>query len=575
MPALPSKRTFLTAGTVVLTVHRMRPAAFTHMIRLSLFFCVATLSLIGLGSERTRCAADDFLSPSSRQTSSRFSVDSASDDEVVPREGTLLLTAQPLDEGVSQDQDLFPGLPPSPQPAQRGAGDGGSASEKVQALNKAAAGAYRDPFYDNDFSYLSDPYYQGCLLGERFKQLRFPLCDKCATLDLGGQYRLRFQDEINMRGLALTGLDDQFLLRRLRLFANWQVSDNLRVYGEYLGATSDYEDFLPRPIEENPHEIQNLFVDFRLLSDDEGELWARPGRQELLYGSQRLISPLDWANTRRTFDGAKIYYHGEGWDLDGFWTRPIYAEPQSLDSPDGTQEFYALWWTYRGIPDEIVEAYWIGYADYDAPFAAASTFKFQTVGGHWKGEQDQWLAEFEGAYQFGEFGDIGHSAGFFTIGVGRDMKNLPWKPVLWVYYDWASGDDTIGNGFNQLFPLGHKYLGFMDFFARTNIEDFNVLLETKPADQWKGIIWWHVFNLQNGDDVPYRINGLPFVTTPGGSQYLGQELDLLAVWNQTPRISWLFGYSHFFTGDWYRTNPTPPPYTGDADFVYVQWQANF
>lgn len=40
--------------------------------------------------------------------------------------------------------------------------------------------------------------------------------------------------------------------------------------------------------------------------------------------------------------------------------------------------------------------------------------------------------------------------------------------------------------------------------------------------------------------------------------YLGQELDFLATWNMNDRMSWLFGYSHYFTGPWYRTNPTPP-----------------
>jgi hypothetical protein len=496
-------------------------------------------------------------------------------------DGPIALAFQPREGGASQEDDLVPGLPDeeSPPPSQAGTGSakggGASPAEKRKKLKKAAAGAYRDPFYDNDFSYLNDPAYDGQLLGERFKQFDIPWGDDKAALDLGGQYRLRFQDEINMRGLGLTGLDDQFLLRRIRLFADWQVSERFRIYAEYLGATSDYEDFLPRPIEENPHEIQNLFFDAKLGEFADGELWGRPGRQELLYGSQRLISPLDWANTRRTFDGAKLFYANDDWTLDGFWTRPIFGEPQSLDSPEGTQEFYALWGSYRGTPGTILEAYWIGYSDEDAPFLTADAFTFQTVGAHWKREQNQWLAEFEGAYQFGSFGAISHSAGFYTIGLGREMKTLPWDPVIWMYYDWASGDDTIGNGFNQLFPLGHKYLGFMDFFARTNIEDVNVLLETTPTDKLKTILWWHVFHLQNSDDVPYRINGLPYTYTPGGSPYLGQELDLMFIWNQTARMSWLIGYSHFFTGDWFRTNPTPPPYDGDADFVYVQWQLNF
>lgn len=555
------------------------------MIPRALFVCLALVALVAC-SARERAEADGPPPGSSRAADRQFFREPAPAEEL-PEASPIRLVAQPRDGGVSEDDDLFPDLAPDPQGERAEEGqaqaslpggssdDGACTPEKLKALKKAAAGAYRDPFFDNDFSYLNDPCYEGHLLGERLKQWRVPLCHQCTTLDLGGQYRLRFQDEINMRGLGLTGQDDQFLLRRLRLYADWTLSENFRVYSEYLGANSDFEDFLPRGIENNPHEIQNLFLDMRLLADDEGDWWARAGRQELLYGSQRLLSPLDWANTRRTFDGGKIYYHEEDWDLDGFWVRPIYAEPQSLDSPEGTQELYALWWAYRGVPQEIIEAFWIGYADYDAPFAAASTFKFQTVGGHWKGEQDGWLGEVEGAYQFGEFGDLFHSAGFITIGGGRSFQEMAWKPALWIYYDWASGDDTIGNGFNQLFPLGHKYLGYMDFFARTNIEDFNVLLEMNPAEKWKYNVWWHVFNLQNGNDVPYRINGLPYTNTPGGSQYLGQELDLLAIWNQTARTSWLFGYSHFFTGAWFSTNPTPPPFDGDADFVYVQWQLNF
>jgi hypothetical protein len=469
---------------------------------------------------------------------------------------------------------------PEPSPVAEGQPSAGDPSKctpkKMAELKKAAATAYKDPFYDNSFKYLNDPCYDDWHLGENLKQLHpFSCCNN--TLDLGGQYRLRFQDEINMRGLGLTGLDDQFLLKRLRLYGNWVYDDWLRVYGEYLDASSDFEDLPPRPIEENRSEIQNLFVDLRLLDGDKGDWWGRVGRQELLYGSQRLISPLDWANTRRTFDGAKIYYRGEDWNLDGFWVRPLAFDPEQLDSPDGTQEFYGLFATYKGVPNHIYDLYWLGYNDYDAPYAAAKSFKFQTAGVHVLQDKCPWMYDLEGGYQFGPFGDQSHNAGFFTLGGGRKIQNFmsSWKPNLWLYYDWASGSDTIGNGFNHLFPLGHKYLGFMDFFARTNIQDLNILYDFTPAERWKCLVWWHCFWLQNSNDVPYRINETPFVTTPGGNPYLGNELDLLATWNMTDRMSWLFGYSHFFTGEWYRTNPTPPPFTGDADFVYVQFQVNF
>ena len=50
-----------------------------------------------------------------------------------------------------------------------------------------------------------------------------PLGD-CWMLDLGGQYRARYMDEQNIRGLDLTGNDDDFLLHRTRLFAQRQAT---------------------------------------------------------------------------------------------------------------------------------------------------------------------------------------------------------------------------------------------------------------------------------------------------------------------------------------------------------------
>ncbi len=77
--------------------------------------------------------------------------------------------AQPRDGGASQEDDLVPGLPETEAaPARRskaGKDGGGCTPEKQKALAKAAAKAYRDPFYDNDFGYLNDPCYDGGLLG--------------------------------------------------------------------------------------------------------------------------------------------------------------------------------------------------------------------------------------------------------------------------------------------------------------------------------------------------------------------------------------------------------------------------
>lgn len=446
-----------------------------------------------------------------------------------------------------------------------------AAKEKLQ---KAVTGAYKGVYYDNNFSYLCDPAYDDWHLGENFKRM---CIGDLGVLDIGGEYRARYQNEQHFRGLGLSGNSDDFLLHRTRLYMNSEIGERVRIYAEMIDAESNYEQFQPRAIEVNRTDMLNLFGDLTIFdNDDQGKLIGRVGRQELLYGDQRLISPLDWANTRRTFDGAKMIWTRDDWRVDGFWAKPVVVLPKQFDAPDEDQQFYGAYSTYSGIKDQTFDFYWLGYQSDRPMFAGEQPFAMQTVGSRWAATKGPWLSVMEGAYQFGTYGTGDHSAGFFTLGGGHKWDDVCWKPVVWSYFDWASGDSTLGNGFNQLFPLGHKYFGFMDFYARTNIQDVNFTLTTTPSKKLTALMWWHIFFLQDTNDVVYNVNGRPFVTTPGGDRYLGQELDFLFTYNITPRSDIVFGYSHFFTGDWYRTNPQARlGYTGDADFFYTQFSVRF
>lgn len=471
------------------------------------------------------------------------------------------------DAGPGQAPDVRgDASPPLPRPAD---GDG---QKKLQA---AVNGAYKGVFYDNNFDYLCNPCYDGYHLGEELK--RICIHDDRAILDIGGEYRARYHHEHNMRGLGLTGNDDDFLLHRTRLYANLQIGERVRLYGEYIDAESNYENFAPRPTEWNRSDVLNLFGDLTIFDTDcNGKLVGRVGRQELLYGDQRVISPLDWANTRRTFDGAKLMWTIDDWRVDGFWAKPVIVDPRNFDSPDDDQQFYGAYATYNGVKNHVFDFYWLGLQSDRALFPGTQEFTFQTVGSRWGATWDTWQTILEGAYQFGDYGATTHSAGFFTAGAGRKWDDRCWKPEAWIYYDWASGDETLGNGYYHLFPLAHKYLGFMDFFARSNIQDINLQFVCSPTPKLKALLWHHVFFLEDTDDVIYGVTGRPLVSTAGGDRYLGQELDLLFTYQITPRSDIAFGYSHFFTGTWYRTNPDASTgFTGDADFFYTQFTARF
>ncbi len=463
------------------------------------------------------------------------------------------------------------------------------AGKKREAAAAKAEQAYKGVFYANDFSYLNDPWYGGFYPGEAMKQLPFPAGGK---VDLGGEIRVRYHNEVNMRGQGLTGLDDDFWLTRLRLFSNYRINDYFRFYGEYLYADSGGEFFTNRPIEVNRGEAQNLFIDANLIQENDRSLTARLGRQELLYGNQRLVSPLDWANTRRTFDGYKLMYSGLDWDVDGFFVHPV----KRLLATEGTNQwdgadtdtlFYGAYGTRKGLEIGQLDSYYLGI-DYLTPGAS-----FHTLGSRLAGSYEGLLYEFEGGTQFGENANgTNHTAGFAVAGLGRQLDisvvGKAWRPTLWGWYDYASGEDNLadagrfGDGFDHLFPLGHKYNGFMDLFGRRNLHDINAQLITPVwGDRVSLLLWYHYFLLDNLT-TPYNLTMTPFNTVaPAADRELGHELDVLFTINVNPRNSMLVGYSYFKPGDYYKQTSGGVagaggiPTLSDAHFVYLQYQMQF
>ncbi len=190
----------------------------------------------------------------------------------------------------------------------------GVCSQKPPKSGYAPFALMPPSFFDADFRYVESlPYSQRSLV-EKLK--RIPLAD-CWTFSTGGQVWARFMNEHNSR---LTEFDNSYTLGRVRAFGDLMYGDLVRVFGEFIWADSFSEELAPLPIDVNRGDILNLFVDLNLFEYQGKPVYARVGRQELLFGSQRLISTLDWANTRRTFDGARIFRNGKKWDLDLFYT---------------------------------------------------------------------------------------------------------------------------------------------------------------------------------------------------------------------------------------------------------------
>lgn len=466
---------------------------------------------------------------------------------------------------------------------------------------RPAAEAYKLLYYDNDFTYLTDPSNRDFYLGDLFKQWRVGPRRR-GLLDLGGEYRLRDHHEVNLRGRNLSGQSDDFLLQRTRFYGNLKLSDAVRLYGEGLDSATSFQRHAPLASEDNGMEALNLFADLRLVDGEESELWGRVGRQELAFGAYRLLAPSEFANILRTFDGAKLYWRGKEWDVDAFWVRPVaFGQlPANQIAPgqiDMTQEMYGVWTTYERPPplEEVQQEaeairpaskhtfdfYYLGFNVYDAPISAAYPVdaNFQTLGSRWRARQGNVLWELQGSYQFDRYGSGLQSAGMTVSGIGCKLADSPWEPEIWANYDWASGDANPANGrhgtFNQLLPWTHRYFGFMDLVGRQNIRDLNFQASASRGKN-KLLVWYHIFHLARARDALYNATGAPIRISPSGTAgtYVGQELDLLWQIVFNPRADVVFGYSHFFAGSFVKAT-NPPGVSGNADFYYSQWTWRF
>ena len=454
---------------------------------------------------------------------------------------------QPFAQGYDVYQPVVspPATPPKPKP-------------------NPAAKAYKGVYYANDFSYLTDSYDGPVYFGDNWKNIAV---GRQGRLSIGGEVRYRFMNEQGLGQRAgFTRFQDtsnQFGLGRIRLFANYEVNDRVRVYAEgiHSSVVHSNEEYIPRGIDQNFGDIQNLFLDVRV-SDS---TVVRVGRQELLYGNQRLVSPLDWANVRRTFDGVRTLSKWGDWSMDAFWTQPVNVLADELDESDSNSDFYGTYITYSGFERDSLELYYLG-------FDSDENFNVDTFGTRIYGNRGVWDYEVEAAIQTGTQEQLGqnHESYFVTAGIGRKFKDLAWTPSLWFYYDFASGDDPSTpetfERFNQLFPLGHKYLGFIDAVQRANIAAPNIQLKLNPTKKISLLAWYHNFSAAETADGIASFGGTPAQDL--SSDAFGNELDLLANINVDPRTNVVLGYSRFWTGSRIIGGE-------DADFYYVQLTKRF
>jgi hypothetical protein len=304
-------------------------------------------------------------------------------------------------------------------------------------------------------------------------------------------------------------------------------------------------------------------LDLRLAHADVGNLdrsrfAVRAGRQELVFGDQRLVGHGNWLNTARSFDAVRAVFRHKQLRIDGFAASVVAIQMDDVNRSGAGNYLYGADAPLAVLPFAgVLEPYvFVRTAEKLATETGAiGDLTSSTAGVRMVGKlSPRTDYNLEAAVQRGSLGSdtISASAGHAVVGRTIPMGSKIYR--AFGEYNFASGDDTPGDGdrgtFDQLYPTGHDKYGLADQVAWKNIHHLRTGLEARPHAKLSLAGSYHSFWLASATDALYNAGGAVLARIPAGAsdRHVGHELDIQATYTPSPRIQLHGGYAHIFTG---------------------------
>jgi hypothetical protein len=267
-----------------------------------------------------------------------------------------------------------------------------SAPVLVSLVMTAAAGAqtqrpaYQLLRYDEDWSSLSDSVHRTDWL-DALKYISLGRAGWYVTL--GGELREKFE-LLDEPGFSSKQEDQNgYLLQRYMLSSDFHLGPRFRFFAELQSGLEEGRNGGPRPTDLDRLDWHQAFVDWRIAGGEPQGITLRLGRQEIGFGTGRLIAPAEGLNLRRSLDGARIHIKKGKVDFNATALRLVSNRPGIFDNvPDHTQTFWGAgfimprpFWRIANLG-----VYYLGFDNKKASFAKGIGREIrETFGAHiWK-----------------------------------------------------------------------------------------------------------------------------------------------------------------------------------------------
>jgi hypothetical protein len=378
-------------------------------------------------------------------------------------------------------------------------------------------------------------------------------------LQIRGEYRARIEG-FDGGGFADNN-SDAYWLGRFRVSAAIQPTASLSffVQAQDARAFSKTTGGLIAPMRDTLN-LHQAYGDFGT-----EHVMVRIGRQELIFGEQRLIGNLQWVNAARTFDGGRLTVRRAIGQFDVFAASVVAVQPDGFDKSGNGNALYGTYESLTGIiPKQAIEPYflWRQSSNVKAELGGTWTIHQATTGVRIAGKLPATFDySTEIAAQTGSVGPDKIKAWASHALLGKRLDAVPVQTRVFGEFNHASGDANQSDGtrgtFDQLYPTGHDKLGLSDQVGWKNINHARAGAEIKPSARWQLTGSYHSWWLASATDALYSASGAAIVRSPTGSagRHVGQELDGVVTYVYSPQFQVNGGLAHIFPGE-FLTNTT-------------------
>jgi hypothetical protein len=409
---------------------------------------------------------------------------------------------------------------------------------------------------DEDWSFLKDPKLREDFWDPiKYIPLRRSADDWYMTM--GGEAR-EVWEQIGNDNWGESPYWNGYLNERYMLYFDVHYGRHVRTFIELKSGINSWRAGGPRPIDEKKLDFQAGFLEVGSATSW-GAVQVRAGRQELEYGSGRLVDVREGPNVRLSFDGFMARVQAHAWHVDGFAMRPDEDNPGFFDNaPISGVSFWGAYAT-RSMPKKtLLDLYYLGQDRKEATYERGTAHEVrQSIGGRISkpvaSEHPGWDFDDEALWQFGSFGAADIRAWTVATETGYRIPTIPLKPRFSTKADISSGDhpatNTLGT-FNPLYPKGN-YFGVL---ATTgpgpiNFIDVHPHVETAlPHDVSLSVDWIVQWRESLADGV-YAVPG--FLIRAGNesqARFVGHRPGTEVRWQANRHVWFQADYGIFYAG---------------------------